>query len=116
MKTLGNAQKALELDNREVRLSQNQNHLKKAVEGDGGGCHVPSIQRGPTCSTSLQNPTAVEERQHIPSPEKNSTTSPSILTHLIHIWTETTHFSIHVVKPISDLRILIQTCRGILYL
>jgi hypothetical protein len=43
----------------------------------------PSIQ---------QNPTTVEERQHTPSPEKNPTTFPSLLTHLIQIWTESTHF------------------------
>ena len=50
-------------------MTQNQNRSQEAVEGDGGGCEVLSIQRGPTCSTPLQNPTAVKERQQIPSPK-----------------------------------------------
>ena len=49
---------------------QNQKQLHEAVESDGGRCHILSIQQGPTCSTSLQNPMAVEKRQHIPSPKK----------------------------------------------
>ena len=43
---------------------------QEAIEGDGGGCQVLNIQQGPTCSTPLQNPVIVEERQHIPSIKK----------------------------------------------
>ena len=65
---------------------------------------LPKFEQGPTCSTPLQNPTAVEERQHIPSlKKKTSMTVPFILTRLIKIWTKTTRFFIQVVKPIISL-------------
>ena len=51
-------------------LWQSQNRLQKVVGGDGGGCRALSIQRCPTCSVPLQNPAAIEEHQHIPSPKK----------------------------------------------
>ena len=66
-KILENAQKKRELDDRGLRLWQNQNRLNEAI----GGCQVLSIQRGPTWLVSLQNPTVVEERQHTPSPQKS---------------------------------------------
>ena len=66
-----------ELDNRGLKVWQNQNRSYEAVEGDSGGYHVLSIQRGPTCSTSLHNPTAIEARQHIPSFPKMSWHFPS---------------------------------------
>jgi hypothetical protein len=75
-------------------LRQNQNRSHEAVEGDGGGCQVLSIQRCPTCSTPLQNPMTVEEHQRIPFPIQISTTISFILTRLIQIWTKTTHFFI----------------------
>ena len=55
-----------------------QNQLEEAVEGNGGGYQVLSIEEGPTCSTPLQNPTAIEERQHISFPQKDPTTFSSI--------------------------------------
>ena len=70
-KTLENAQKKHELDDRGLRLWQNHNRLQEVVEGDSGGCQVLSIQRGPICLAPLQNPPAVEEHQHIPSPKKS---------------------------------------------
>ena len=39
------------------------------IEGDDEGCQVLTIQRDPTCLAFLQNPTAIEERQHVPSPQ-----------------------------------------------
>jgi hypothetical protein len=48
---------------------------------------VVSIQRGPTCSTPLQNPTAIDERQQFFF-FKDPTTFSSILMPLIQFWTK----------------------------
>ena len=97
-----------------TQVVTNQNQLQEACEGDGGGCQVLSFERGPTCLAWLQNLLAVEERQHVPSRQKNPMTFPSILTLLIQFWIETKHLFIQVIKPIIILLILPHIFKGIL--
>ena len=77
---------------------------------------LPKLEQGPTMFCDVTKPNGHWGAPIYYFPPKNPTTFLSILTRLIQIWIETTHFFIQVVKPIIILLILLHTFRGILCL